>query len=133
MRFVIIVAVFLGGVPLALAEEVLYCTDTDANGFRFGENTNVKAQLQHFIPQRFTVKIISETERLVRTPDWPEPIKYKCFKRVDAFSCVESDGVAFAPINFGPNGYTRAKLLSKPIFDDAVPDMYVAYGTCTKF
>jgi len=116
----------------ALAEEVLYCTDTDATGFRFEKNMNAKARPLQFIPSRFTVKIISETERIINDGDGP-PNRYMCFKRVDILSCVETDGVAFAPFNFGPKGYTRAKLLSKPLNELFTPDMYVAYGTCTKF
>jgi len=128
--FCSLVAIFLFSTSV-MAEEVLYCTDTAANGFRFNKDGNAKAT--QFKPSRFTVKVLSENKRLIQSDDWPEPIPYTCFKRVDVLSCVHPDGVAFDPINFGINGYTRARLLSRPIFDLAVPDMYVAYGTCSKF
>jgi hypothetical protein len=48
---------------LAMADEVLYCVETDATGFRWDNQGH--ATHAAFNPVRFTVKITSETERII--------------------------------------------------------------------
>jgi hypothetical protein len=117
----------------ALAEEVLYCTDTDANGFMWDAEGN--GERTGFQPQRFTVKVISETERKFQYQHWPTPGPYRCTKVQGIpgglLSCVGILGDALWPINFRGNSYVRAAIIGAPTLpSDAT---YVAYGTCAKF
>ena len=48
---------------LAMAEEVLYCVETDVAGFAWDNQGHVTHRT--FDPARFTIKITSETERII--------------------------------------------------------------------
>jgi len=48
---------------LALAEDVLYCVDTDLTGFKWDNKGSVRTA--NFVAQRYTVKVVSDTERLI--------------------------------------------------------------------
>lgn len=114
----------------AWAEEILYCSDTDKNGYFWDKDGNAKRT--GFNPKRFTVKVISETKRVISEDGYES--EYTCDKKLGAYHCRETNGFNMSPIIFGPKGFTRAYLLGTPlgvgIFD---PNIYVAYGTCTKF
>jgi hypothetical protein len=46
-----------------LAEEVLYCVDTEMVGFAWDKAG--QARQARFKPDRFTVKLVSDTERII--------------------------------------------------------------------
>ena len=58
--YLIVVLLCLSGT--AQADEVLYCADTAATGFVW---KGQEAQRANFKPERYTVKIVSETERII--------------------------------------------------------------------
>ena len=46
-----------------LAEQVLYCVDTAVTGFKWSERG--KASVSKFSAERFTVKVVSDTARII--------------------------------------------------------------------
>jgi hypothetical protein len=85
-----------------------------------------------FNERRFTVKVISETKRVISKGGYETA--YTCHKDTDRlYNCRETSGFNTSPIIFGPKGFTRATLLGTPLGKNTDPNIYVAYGTCTKF
>jgi hypothetical protein len=118
----------------AAAEEVLYCTDTDANGFYWDEQLNVKRG--PFQLERFTVKVISETKRVIRWQGDNFDSEYSCSTHVIFLHCVgivAGSADVVRPIIFGKSGYTRAFLFGPLLGGPADSNIWIAYGTCTKF
>ena len=116
----------------AWAEEVLYCTDTDVNGFMW---ENGKAKPSTFNGTRFTVKVISETQRFIKWKGFTEPIDYTCRKEKGQSGtrshCNASLGIIYWPIIFNGNTYVRSYLFGEHI--GGGKNAFVAYGTCAKF
>jgi hypothetical protein len=115
-----------------LAEEMLYCADTAIVGFMWDRKGEAKST--EFNPERHTVKVVSDSERLItRMQGGPTGAK------ADQFKCTQDDNQvrcqAVLPIvwNFFPDGYTRAYLYGGPPASGRNPNIWVAYGTCTKF
>ncbi len=51
-----------------LADEVLYCTDSDATGFKWdkdGAAHSHSGRPTRFTVERYTIKVVSETERII--------------------------------------------------------------------
>jgi hypothetical protein len=115
----------------ALAEEVLYCTETAASGFTWDDKGN--GIPTSFDEARFTVKVISATERVIK---WTgiSAFNYTCRASglSDSYlSCIRSNGEADYPIIFRGNSFIRSV-----IYGPAAPKgdtIHVAYGTCTNF
>src|SRR6516225_4454760 len=63
LRTAMLGAMVLCSASLAMADEVLYCTDTDGIGFKW-DNTG-KVSSGKFNQDRFTVKVISDTQRVI--------------------------------------------------------------------
>jgi hypothetical protein len=117
-----------------LAEEALYCVDTAVVGFvwdRKGE-----ANPSEFSPERHNVKVVSDSERLItRIQGGPAAGK------ADQFNCAQDNNVvtcqaAILPTTVWqlyPDAYTRAYLYGGPPPSGRNPNIWVAYGTCTKF
>jgi hypothetical protein len=132
LRTAILGAMVLCGASLAMAEEVLYCTDTDATGFRWdhaGKATSVR-----FNPARYTVKVISGTERSIAemTGDGAgEALTYTCNSAHDQIVC-DAGGSLWM---FYKNNYTHAFLVGTPVGPPKSmdPNIWIAYGTCTGF
>jgi hypothetical protein len=130
MRFISALAFCLFLASPAWAEEILYCSDTVANGFRWDQDEKVKRD--GFKPERFTVKVISETKRVISENG--HEIGYSCEKKKGGDYCYRINRNSMAPIIFGTKGFTRAYLFGTPLGgEDVDPNIYVAYGTCTKF
>jgi hypothetical protein len=105
----------------------LYCTDTAATGFAW---KGQEAQQANFKPDRYTVKIVSETQRIITrmagdTAGRAE--NFQCERLVygaaQKIACTRYD----TPWVFTGLTYVRA-LLSR---DDG--NIVVAYGACAKF
>jgi hypothetical protein len=122
--------------PSVLADEVLYCTDTASTGFKWGKNQAAPPTRGLFNEDRFTIKVISETERIITSNDNPRPTTYECRglgllpKPEGPISCVDKD-FGVQPWMFYKNNYTRAFLFGPGV--DGDPNIEVAYGTCSKF
>ena len=134
MRSIILAALMVLIAAPVGAEEVLYCTDTKANGFVWDEKE--KSKPTTFRPQRFTMKVISTTTRVIKFQTKEKSYTYKC-KKHDVFGsvhCVDELSNLLEPFIFGSKGYVRAFLNGKVLggkFGD--PNILVAYGTCAKF
>jgi hypothetical protein len=113
----------------AWAEEILYCSDTAKNGFKWDKDGNAKHTL--FNEKRFTVKVISETQRVVSQDGFEN--EYTCSKLSERYHCRGITGFNMFPIIFGPKGFTSAFLQGPPLGGNTDPNIWVAYGTCTKF
>jgi len=118
-----------------LAEEVFFCVDTAVSGFSWERGD---AKPSKFTPERHTIKVVSDTERLIlRMGDPSEsPAQYEC-KRPYAIEAKKEeilcdDGYGEVPWIFYKNTYVRA-FLAGPPSGGRDPNILVAYGTCTKF
>ena len=102
--------------------QILYCVDEGAAGFHWDKKG--KARSTQFTPERFTVKVVSETELMIA---WSVGLTQKV-------TCTRGVHLICGPphIIFGPNGYTRADLFGRPLWS-GLDEILVAYGTCTKF
>ena len=127
MRIAAISIIALCMTAPAAAEEVLYCIDTESTGFKWDKQGN--AWRTGFKPGRFTVKVISETKRMISLEE--NAVPYNCRAILGIDFCTRATGVVFDPINFKGNSYTRAHLFGTPIGGD--PNITVSYGTCTKY
>jgi hypothetical protein len=127
-------ALYLTASPV-LAEEVLYCVDTKSAGLVW--NNKGEASVSAFDPDRWTIKVVSETERVItRIGDTAG--------RSDTYTCkrpylaplkntiVCDDDYGDTPWIFHRNTYIRA-FLSGPPAGGGDPNSLVAYGTCTKW
>jgi hypothetical protein len=116
-----------------LAEELLYCTDTAIVGFMWDKKGEAKST--EFNSERHTVKVLSDSERLItRMQGGPTGAKPDQFKCTQADNLVTCQGIL--PVNvwhFYPDAYTRAYLYGGPPASGRNPNIWVAYGTCTKF
>ena len=111
--------------------QVLYCVDEGAAGFKWDEEKG-KARYTRFTLGRFTVKIVSGTKRII---SWAEfggrPLEHSCLKIDDLVQCRAKNGALAMPIIFGPKSYTRAYLAGRLLGSGG--NIYVVYGTCSKF
>ena len=95
------------------------------------------AKLSKFNSERHTVKVVSDTERLITRMEGDtagKPQAYECTQhsRIKAVTCQET----LLPINawhFYRDAYTRAYLFGGPPVSGRDPNIWIAYGTCTKF
>src|SRR6478672_10313852 len=99
----------------ALAEQVLYCVDTDAVGFFWNTDTS-QARRMPFKVDRYTVKVLSETARIMTrmvgdTAGRQEVYTCKLFAP-GRIACDRGDGIE--PWLFSGNTYTRAYLAGPP-------------------
>jgi len=127
-RIAAIAAIALCIASPSLAEEVLYCTDTDVSGFVF--ETSTKTEKFSSSEDRFTVKVISKTKREIQMSGSRHGVPYVCNKRSldNSFYCnIPYDRYATVkPFLFYDNRKYRRSVLD-------VFRIYIAYGTCTKF
>jgi DNA invertase Pin-like site-specific DNA recombinase len=119
---------FLASAALADEPAVLSCTDAAATGFKWQKNSK-EPDAVRFEPDRFTVRIISDEERVITrtTRDTPgEPLKFLCQRPFRPLvSCTKTFGTE--QWVFEGNGYSRSYPSSLE------KNIAVAYGTCTKF
>jgi len=137
----------------ALADQILYCVDTDSGGFVWDKSG--AASLRKFTPGRYSVKLEPATEYGIKqvriiTPTTGDiagkPQEYKCWANfmgaVDAqhipqiskspMVCDSPDGTV--PWVFFPNNtYTHAFLDGGPPGSGRDPNISISYGTCTPF
>jgi hypothetical protein len=119
-----------------LADEVLYCVDTAVTGFKW--NQSGQASSSQFGPERFTIKIVSNTERIVTQMVGDiagQSLAVKCrrsFMRSSSERISCDDGTGAEPWLFYRNTYTRVFLAGPPA-GGSDPNITIAYGTCTKF
>lgn len=119
-----------------LADEVLYCSDTDATGFAWDKEGNATPP-RSFTPDRIKVTVKSDDTRLI-TPRTGESASeslmlFSCRRSLvitDRITCVETFGGEMWV--FFKNTYTRAFLAGPPA-GGRNPHIWMAYGTCTKF
>jgi hypothetical protein len=135
LRTAIVGAMVLCNPSLAMAEEVLYCTDAAGVGFKWDDEGKVTSG--RFKEDRFTVKVISDTERAIAmmTGDTAGASNtYTCrYTGEDTIVCNASLG--HTPWIFYKNNYTRAFLAGPPVGppNSKDPNIWVAYGTCAHF
>jgi hypothetical protein len=109
----------------ALAEEVLYCVDTDVVGFKWDKAG--KARATSFSEGRYTVKVLSGTARIltqmvgdiagILTP-------MTCQTPYEGtIACVDALGTN--PWIFYHNTYTRAFLAGPPAGENADPNIWI--------
>ena len=118
-----------------LADEVLYCTDTAVTGFQWDKNGAVSPRQGLFKEDRFTIKVVTETERIIIRMVGDTAGKshqYKCSERPPYGQIVCNDITGLLPWVFQKNTYTRVFLAGPPAGGED-PNSYLAYGTCTKF
>jgi hypothetical protein len=118
-----------------VAEEVLYCVDTDAVGFAWGKDGDAKSS--KFISERHTVKVVSDTGRLITrmqgdTAGTTEEYECKLKFPKDFLVVCQERVLGTDKWNFYHNTYTRAMLYGPPS-GGRDPNIWIAYGTCTKF
>jgi hypothetical protein len=115
-----------------LAEEVLYCVDTDVVGFKWDEVKQVRQTV--FNPERHTIKIVSQTERVITRTHGDaagNSHTYRCEADGERLVCNAILGIV--PWVFYRNTYTRANLFGPPAGPRTDRTIAIAYGTCTKF
>jgi hypothetical protein len=116
------------------AEEVLYCVDMDATGFLWDKDNH--ASQRNFKLERHTIKVMSDTERLIQRMEGDTAGKTRRYKCRRTYGPPEStacdDGLGDNPWVFYQTTYVRAFLAGPPAggWDSNIT---VAYGTCTKF
>jgi hypothetical protein len=116
-------------------------TPNEVTGFKWDKNRN--AFTTKFSPQRFTVKVVSETERFI-TQTTGDAVgftdHYECRPSApssapDLIACHDAEG--FSPWLFRLNTYTRAFLYGSSLYRSpgagGDPNIWIAHGTCTKF
>jgi hypothetical protein len=117
-----------------LAEEVLHCVDTDVVGFEWDKRN--AASVRKARPDHWTIKVVSETERVITrtTGDTAGSSHvYKCkrpFTSSQELACDEESGMH--PWVFHRNTYTHAFLYGPPV-GGGDQNISMGYGTCTKF
>ncbi len=128
---VILIAMLIS-VP-AWGEEVLYCTETDANGFYWDKGAT-EGKRTGFKPGRFIVKIISGTKRtIMQTTGGPNlSMSYTCSRPWSDKIIVCAHGFGNQPWIFHNNTFVHAFLPGPPA-GGGDPNIYVAYGTCVKY
>ena len=132
MRLTLMVAVLCCTASPVLAEQMLYCTDTDATGFSWPQKG--KPRTAKFNPERHTIKVVSDTERIITRmvgDTAGSTDRYTCQLYLDrAISC--NDGSGNRPWVFYRNTYSRA-FLGGPPAGGGDQNTSIAYGICTKF
>ena len=120
---------------LAMADEVLYCTDTAGVGFVWDEAG--RAVAKPFTEDRFTVKVISDTQRVIArmVGDTAGTSNiYMCRGSPEGqINC--DDAAGYRPWAFYKNTYTRAFLAGPPAGPPGSMDqnIWISYGTCARF
>lgn len=118
----------------AFAQEVLYCVDTNATGFKWDEHGT--AAPQQFPHDRYTIKVLSDTDRIITRMDGSRAgggYHYACrrpYSDKDQIICEDSTGLE--PWTFHGSSYTYAFLAGPPTGGDS-SDLIIGYGTCTHF
>jgi len=137
MRAALLVAALVALAGSALAEErVLYCTETDSAGFKWEEG-QTEGRVTRFIANRYIVRVLSETTRVITPTTGPEkgsPDGLTCSTPLpsvfpERFWCISRLGTA--PWLFNGNNFVHAFMLGTPVAGD--PSIWVSYGTCTEF
>ncbi len=139
MRWVIAAVIVMLAAP-AWAEEVLYCTETKKTGFLWDKGS-IEGKRTNFKPDRYIVKIISETERVI-TPSTGDitgdSLKYTCrrpwltLRLRKQIVCDDEDGLGYQPWIFYDNTFMRALLTGLPT-GGGDPNATISYGTCVKY
>jgi hypothetical protein len=137
LRTAMLGAMVLCTASLAMADEVLYCTDTHATGFRWDQAGN--ANSARFNEERYTMKVISDTERVISDMSGSTAGRSHSFTchasalTQDQIICDDEDG-GYRWV-FYRNNYTHAFLQGPPVGPPNSMDqnIWVAYGTCTRF
>jgi hypothetical protein len=130
-------AMVLCTASLAMADDVLYCADTEDTGFSWDDTG--KGVATKFNPHRFTVKVISDTERVISDMnEYHPPDTYTCRSTVFGNGQIACDSGlirGFDPWVFYKNNYTHA-FLGGPLVgppNKMEQNIMIAYGTCTHF
>jgi AAA domain len=120
----------------ALADDVLYCSDTGSIGFYWtqGEGGQQPRQ-QVFNSLHFTIKVFADGHRTITATNGDTAgmaAPYFCHPEGSTTAC-ELDGSNSLPWIFYKTSYTRASLGGGPPTGGKDRNIYVAYGTCAKF
>lgn len=116
-----------------LLADDLYCTDTDANGFKWDKSGAVRSKL--FVEERFTVKIISDRLLLITRRTGELAGKSSGFSCTHPFELMPdriacNDTVGGEMWVFFRTTYVHTFLAGPPA-GGADPNIFVSYGTCT--
>ena len=138
LRTAILGAMVLGTASVAMADEVLYCVETDVTGFAWDNQRHVTRRGFN-PPARYTIKITSPTERTI-TPMTGDIAgisdRYECkpvFSDKDQITCRDVVGDLAPWVFYRNTTFARAYLAEPPAGGGTDPNLYVSYGTCTKF
>jgi hypothetical protein len=115
----------------AQAQDVLQCVDTAVTGFKW-EGAAGPPRVTAFQAQRFTVQLASMERRTIQWPTLSQPWDYECMPSVPgrALVCASTALPGLNPIIFNGDRFERVGNYSAHVGGD--PDLYVAYGTCTR-
>jgi hypothetical protein len=119
-----------------LADDVLYCTDTAVTGFKWP--TNGSPTSGSFREERFTIKVVSDEARVIASmvgTTVGRAIGFECKRFLpgvipERVTCWDLTGGEFWV--FFRNTYSRT-FVSGPPTGGTDPNIFVGYGTCTKF
>ena len=123
----------------AWAEEVLYCAETDSNGFYWEEGSS-EGKRTGFKPKRYIVNIISESRRNISPmigDTKGSTSRYTC-RRYDPDiprQVVCNSILGLTPWIFHDNTFVRAFLPGPPTAPPGKADnnVIISYGTCVKY
>lgn len=115
----------------AWAQDVLQCEDTDLTGFKWEQGASAPPRRTEFQPQRFTVQVVSMERRVVKWQTLDEPWDYECVRGPGrALVCATTALPGLNPIVFDGDRFERVSNYATHVGGD--PDLYVAYGSCTR-
>ena len=130
----LILALWLAASP-ALAQQVLHCVDTQVIGFKW-DDPNGKASSRAFQEERATIKIVSDTYRIITRMQGDiagSQFDYQCSSRAYPKGRIVCHDMTGAELwIFYRNSYTRA-FLGGPPAGGSEPNIVMAYGVCTGF
>lgn len=114
------------------AQDVLQCVDTAVTGFKWEQGAAGPPRVTAFQAQRFTVQLASMERRTIQWPTLSQPWDYECVPSVPgrALVCASTALPGLNPIIFNGDRFERVGNYGAHVGGD--PDLYVAYGTCTR-
>jgi len=137
MRAVLLAAALaaLAG-PTSAEERVLYCIDTSITGFVWQEG-QTEGQYTNFKPDRYVVKVLSETKRTITkvtgpTITWTITCREVGAYETKLFAC-NSDFYTSPWVFRGDKFFVHADMYGPPVSDGDEANIGISYGTCTGF
>jgi hypothetical protein len=115
----------------AHAQDVLQCDDAGLTGFKWDQGGGAPPRQTAFQPQRFTVQVVSMERRVIKWQMLTEPWDYECvLSPGKALVCASTALPGLYPVIFNGDRFERVSNYAAHVGGD--PDLYVAYGACTR-